>query len=250
MAFDRSGFGYSPRRSNTIKNIAIGILSVALLVTLIFAFSVDGNLASVQKSLSSISSSYNQSQSALARAQTNLTSAVNITSSTLSRIQSQNSTIANLSTQLEDLESLLSSTQYNSSVFNSTIATLESQIASQNGTISQLKSQNVTIQSLLGLKNTTVEASNLQFNETALGSMYVTSFSAPYAGYLTVSGTTNSTGAAIVVYDTSVTLPIVFNFTSGSRLVIPVLPGSVSVNLNNKNNSSNLTGSITVNYTD
>lgn len=259
MAFGGGDLGNS---RTPVKNIIIGVLSVALVVSIAGTFLLNGKLTSTQGHLAALSSSYNASQASLAATKSNLTSAQTHTqiilekiqdlNSTLqsqnSTIQNQNSTIASLMANITALQSEMNSSEGVFSALNNTISDLKAQAASQDTTISGLQSQDTTLSTILGLKNSTTETNNQQFNETPAGSTTIASFYVPYAGYVSVSGTTNSTGARIAVSDTGVSQQIAFNFSSGSTLIVPVLPGTVDVYLENQNTNSSISGILTVNY--
>ena len=118
---------------------------------------------------------------------------------------------------------------------------------------SSLQSSYANLQSIANLQQTTTWV-NAQTVSEGPGGYYYWSFSAPYAGYVTVtvsSSTTSNTWVEIrgvssngIGYDTG-EIPIV----SGGIISYPVLPGTVYVEVGNNNLANGATETVAITYT-
>lgn len=247
MAFGFGGSGFP--RPNRKKNMAMLGLAAALIVAIAAVGFLSSELASTHDLLANLSRSYNASQAELASVQTNLSYINTNMKVALTMVQDQNSTIADLNTQLSALQNEQSQSSSQTSSLNSTVASLRAQIAFQNSTIAAFQNETAALQNITSMDNTTIEVDSKQFNQTPSTNTTLAGFYAPYAGYLSISGTTNTTYARITVYDAGVTQQSAFNFTSGSTYIIPVIPGTVTVSMYNQNSTLNLASTMTVEYT-
>jgi uncharacterized phage infection (PIP) family protein YhgE len=203
-------------------------------------------LSDVQADLVTAQADLSQSNSNLETAQQDLTTVtedrdsileqLNDTEADLATAQDQldsaNSQITTLQSQIDELESA-----------DSTIATLRSQITTLQGQVDQL--QEITDLSLYSIELDTkiiYQIPNVYEN--------VVSFTADYAGYIIVSGTSSTFNTYIRVEDTFAGYPFreyLHHFGTGTTLKIPVLPGTITVYLSNTD-PVGLTATITVIY--
>jgi len=174
--------------------------------------------------------------------------------------QALNASYTNLQSQYSSLQSSYASLQnqysslqssYNS--LQSQYSSLQSQYSSLQSQYSSLQSSYANLQSIANLQQTTTWV-NAQTVSEGPGGDYYWSFSAPYAGYVTVtvsSSTTSNTWIEIfgtssngIGYDTG-EIPIV----SGGTISYPVLPGTVYVEVGNNNLANGATETVAITYT-
>lgn len=208
------------------------------------------SLSNLSLSYNSLSSKYNNTQLQLTSTESQLTSTQTDLSSANSRItklesyiQTQNNTISVLQSQVTNLQSQLSSMQAQAS-------TLQSQELQANNQASSLQSQITSQQNLLNLQNVITETNNQEVNAPAGAKTQLADFSAPYAGYLTISGTTSSSNTQITVTDTAGASSLTFNFGSGGTLYVPIVPGTIDILMSNSNLVNGMTATISITYTD
>jgi hypothetical protein len=146
------------------------------------------------------------------------------------------------------------------------VAALNSQIASYQSQLSSLQNQVSSLQAIVGLSISTQIVRSQSFSTGSTGLVQVASFNASYAGYITVavSSPTDYLNMGIQTYNAfasnivspnydSLYLPLpdyYFTFSSSSdTLILPVLPGGVTVFLITSDSSSqNATLSVTYYY--
>lgn len=153
---------------------------------------------------------------------------------------------------------------HKSSTDNKTISSLNNNIASDNSSISSqqntitnnqtqinnLQKQISNLQNELNLLVSSTEANAVTINQTAGESTSIVSFSANYAGFIFVSGTTTTSNGYIKVTDTANGYPNYpgYTFKTGDTWVIPILPGTITVSFANSNSVNGVTATITVIY--
>lgn len=143
----------------------------------------------------------------------------------------------------------LTGCQSNSS--NSQIASLQSQLSSANSQVSSLQSQVSSLQSIVNLSQSKSEAVQTTVNQSRGQVASVVSFSAQYAGYIVVSGTSTTTNGYLQVTDSFSNYPYnstTYAFGTGAQKTIPVLPGTVTVSFGNTNALNGATATISVTY--
>ena len=156
-------------------------------------------------------------------------------------LSTANSQKSSLQTQVNSLQSEIATLKNQSSSANAQIIDLQSQISS-------LKAENSDLKSITSLSKSVVVANALTLNIAVDQHVVVTSFTAGYAGYIVVSGTTSNAGI-IRVYDSFSGYPLSgypWGFSSGSTLLIPILPGDIIVKFSYPNN---LAGTATLSVT-
>jgi predicted nuclease with TOPRIM domain len=186
-------------------------------------------LASVQADLATAQDNLSQCNSDLATMLQNLNTATGDRDSILQ--------------QLNDIEAELTATQDQLNSAKSQIASLQSQIA-------LLQSQNSQLQQIIDLSLSSTKAEAVSIFQTYGVYSNVVSFTAEYAGYVVVSGTCTTVNGYIYVEDSFPGYPYdnyLHYFLSGATLIIPVLPGTVSVYFTNTD-PAGATAILTVTY--
>jgi hypothetical protein len=124
---------------------------------------------------------------------------------------------------------------------------LQSQINSSNSQRTSLQSQVTNYQNIanLSLNNSIIGSQTISQNAGEVTS--VASFTATYAGYLTISGTCTSATGYIRVTDSYGSYPYDsynYAFGGGTTLVIPVLPGTAVIYFGNTDASGTLSATL------
>jgi peptidoglycan hydrolase CwlO-like protein len=157
-----------------------------------------------------------------------------------------NGTIAPVKSQLDLTLSQLKTA-------NAYIDTVQSQIANATAQAASLKSENDKLLSIVRLNESSVKATSLTIHQNAGVVSSVVSFTAEYAGYVVISGTSSTPTGYVVVSDDNPNFPFSTNkyyFANGSLFSVPVLPGTIGVYFGNteKENEFNATLSVTYYY--
>jgi cell division protein FtsL len=147
--------------------------------------------------------------------------------------------------------SIITSKDNTISSLNSQIATKDSQISSLNSQITNLQNQVNDLNSIMNLEKSTVWVDDQTVSQPA-GSYTYWTFSAGYAGYVSVwvqTSTTDNTYVRViwsshgVNYDHSITVGV-----SGTA-VFPILPtSSIEIRVGNSNLFSGATETVTITY--
>jgi cell division protein FtsL len=159
------------------------------------------------------------------------------------KLSSANSQVSSLQSQLASADSQVSSLQGQLSSANSQVSSLEEEIAS-------LQSQNSNLQNIVNLSQS-LSQQTVTLNQNFGQSSLVATFQADYAGYIVVSGTSTALTGYIRVTDSYGGYPYnnyIYPFGTGTRLVIPVLPGTIEVYFGNTNLSGGVTATINIVY--
>jgi predicted nuclease with TOPRIM domain len=171
----------------------------------------NADLATAQESLNTVTADRDAILEELHDAETDLSTAQD-------QLDSANSQIATLQSQLDALESA-----------DSQIAALQDQVTTLQGQVNQF--QEITDLSLYTIEldaEIIYQAPNIYEN--------IVSFTADYAGYIVVTGTSSSFNTYIRVDDSFNGYPYgeyLHHFGTGTTLKIPVLPGKITVYLSN-----------------
>ncbi len=203
--------------------------------------SLQGQLSSANSKVSSLQNENSAYQSQVASLQDQL-------SSSQSTLQAANS---QLQSQLSSAKSQITSLQNDVSGYQSQISSLKSQLSSLNDQVSSLRSQNSELQSIVNLSKSSVVANEKTINQSEGQSSSVVSFTAQYAGYVVVSGTSTTSNGYLMVTDTFNGYPhngVRYSFGTGATCTIPILPGTVTVYFANSNVSGGATATLTVIY--
>jgi peptidoglycan hydrolase CwlO-like protein len=203
-------------------------------------------LSDVQADLTTAQDNLSQSDADLAAAQQNLNTVLDDRDLILKQLDETEDDLTAAQDQLESANSLITTLQSQIDELESAdslITTLQSQITTLQSQVDQF--QEITDLSLYSTKLDAVtiyQAANVYEN--------IVSFTADYAGYVTVSGTSSTFNTAIRVTDSFTGYPYneyLHHFGTGTTLKIPVLPGTITVYLSNTN-PVGLTATITVTY--
>ncbi len=155
------------------------------------------------------------------------------------------------STEISILESLMSSLDQNISSMQSSEIYYLTEASSLNSSLAAQSSINSGLQSALNLQNSTEEASNVKIRQGPLQTSLIVSFQANYAGYVVINGTSSTSNGYIQFTDSYPGYPSFSNLTFGSSftsILIPVLPGTISIYFGNTNIINPATANISTYY--
>jgi hypothetical protein len=243
----------------------LGILIIVLGLFAYYYSQASGNIASGDSTISQQASQISSLDTQLASVNSQLSTSQEQLTTASAQLESSKSQVAflqlqasQLQTRLADLNSQIGTLQDQLSVADSDISTLQSQLTAANAQSASLQSQLTsansqiaTLQSIAGLSLSSAQASSVSVLQPAGGTSTVVSFSASYAGYVVVSGTSSTANGYIRVTDSYSGYP--YNtydhaFGTGATLTIPVLPGTVTVIFGNTNLTGTATATISVVY--
>ncbi len=136
-------------------------------------------------------------------------------------------------------------------VSQSQVSILQSQITSLNSQVTTLQSEKADLQNIVNLGASTVQASSIPISQTYGALSSVSSFNVNYAGYLLITGSSSSATGYLRVTDSYSNYA--FNssnisFGTGTSVVVPVLPGSITVSFGNTDGAGTITATISVTY--
>ncbi len=267
------------------RNITTGFL-VALILLIVIAGLFIYYYFQTSVAISSLQSQLSDANAQVASLQVQLLSANSQVASLQTQLSSANLQVASLQTQLSDANSQISSLQDQLAGANSQISSLQSQLSSANSQVSPLQAQLTSanaqvsslqdqisplqaqfesanaqifslqdqirnLQSIVNLSQLTTQANSVTISQAAGELSTVVTFTANYAGYIVVSGTSNTSNGYIKVSDSFSAYPYsnyTYLFGTGTTFYIPVLPGTVSVSFGNTNPVNSATATISVVY--
>ena len=190
-----------------------------------------------------------------------ITAASGYTPTIPGKISSDTVTISTNSTITLTLTKSYSSTvlsNYTSTIISNYTSTVVSNYTSiltttmvNTSAISSLSSLNSQLKLALNLKNYVVEASNIVIKQGAMQTSPVVSFNAEYAGYVIINGTSTASSGYIQLFDSYPGYPAIPNPSFGSgtaSVLIPILPGNVSIYFGNSNFFNGASATISVYY--
>lgn len=134
---------------------------------------------------------------------------------------------------------------------NAYIDTVQSGIANATAEAALLRSENNRLQSIIDLQESSVQATSVTVHQIAGVVSNVVSFTADYAGYVVVSGTSSApSGYALVTDDNPIftSNTAEYPIVNGSSFSVIVLPGTVGVYLGNKEKQNEFNGTFSVTY--
>jgi len=225
----------------TVATIALGVMFGLSKSDL---SSTQTNLTNTQSQLSSTQADLTNTQSQLSSIQADLTNTQNQLSSTQADLTSTQNQLSSAKAQVTSLQNQLSSG-------GSQVASLQSQLSSANSQISSLQSQNRNLQSIVNLSQSSSEASSVTVNQSANSYTEIIAFTANYAGYVVVSGTSTTSNGYLMVTDSYNGYPFNntnYTFGTANTKIIPILPGTVTVYFGNTNLINGASATITVTY--
>jgi uncharacterized protein YlxW (UPF0749 family) len=194
--------------------------------------SLNSQITSLENGLTTASSTIASLQGQLSSTQSQLTSAN-------AQILSLGNDLSAGKSQIANLQSQVSSYQNQVFSYQTQIATLQSQ-----------QSQNNELQNIVNLAAYAAEASSVPVSQAAGQMSQVTSFTANYAGYIVVSGSSSSGSGYVRVTDTYSSYPYNsynYPFSTSGSVFVPVLPGTITVYYGN-NDAAAVTATISVMY--
>ncbi|MHB8567613.1 MAG: hypothetical protein ACYC7D_13465 [Nitrososphaerales archaeon] len=155
------------------------------------------------------------------------------------------------SSEIGYLQNLISALDKNISSVQSSESYYLSEASSLNSDLAAQSSINSRLQSFLSLQNSTAVADKVHVRQSAYQSTLIGTFSANYAGYVLVNGTSSTSNGYIQFSDSYPGYPSYSSLSFGTgftTILIPVLPGSVSIYFGNTNFFSSVTANISVFY--
>lgn len=148
------------------------------------------------------------------------------------QLEQANTQITGLTNQAISLQGQLQTANTTITDLQAQVSTLQTNLNAANSQVNTLTSQVSTLQTITNLAASTPLASATVVGPTTTNVTAV-SFAPAYAGYLSISGSSNSTSGLIRVTDTFLNYSnsgITYAFgTSATTLVIPILPGTVNI---------------------
>jgi peptidoglycan hydrolase CwlO-like protein len=170
-----------------------------------------------------------------------------------SQVSSLQNQLASANAQVSPLQNENASLKSQITNLNNELSSANSQITSANSQITSLQSQNSDLQKIVSLSKSTIKANQLTINQSAGQETTVVTFTADYAGYVYVSGTSTTSNGYIHVTDSSSYYPSKLGTTpfyigTNGSVSVPVLPGTIRVIFGNDNLFSGATATITVTY--
>jgi hypothetical protein len=210
------------------------LVSVVVIVLLVVGFAYvyvtsSATIASKASSITALNSQVSSYQTQVSALNANVTSQMSARNAIYAKLVMANATLASQSVSIASLSSIVSS--------------YSGEISSQNSVISTQQNSITAQQSTLSLEVTQTIAGGITLNMPFNSSTPVTSFTAGYAGYLEVSGTSNTYVDIGVCYgatsasecDSSVNYFIIPFSTGGATFEAPMEPGPVWINAYNYN---------------
>jgi septal ring factor EnvC (AmiA/AmiB activator) len=236
---------------STMKYIAMLLALVILATGLLTGCGISKeSYDAAVKEANDLSAQLSSVQADLATAQDNLSQCNSDLATALQNLNTVTGDRDSILAQLNDAEAELTATQDQLDSANSQVASLQSQLASLQDQIAPLQSQNSQLQQIIDLSLSSTKAEAVPIYQTYGVYSNVVSFTAQYAGYVVVSGTSTSVNGYIYVEDSFTGYPYdnyLHYFVSGATLIIPVLPGTVSVYFTNTD-PAGATAILTVKY--
>ena len=174
-------------------------------------------------------------------------------SSTQSQLTSANAQILSLGNDLSAGKSQIANLQSQVSSYQNQVVTLQNQASqafSYQSQVATLQSQNTDLQNIVNLAAYAAEASSFPISQAAGQMSPVTSFTANYAGYIVVSGSSSSGSGYVRVTDTYSSYPYNsynYPFSTSGSVFVPVLPGTITVYYGNTDAAA-VTATISVMY--
>ncbi len=201
-------------------------------------------IATQQAQIAQLNSQIASLNSQITSLQGNLTTANSTITSLQGQLSSTQAQFASAQAQILSKSGELTASQ-------SQVSTLQSQITSLNSQVTTLQSEKADLQNIVNLGASTVQASSIPISQTYGALSSVSSFNVNYAGYLLITGSSSSATGYIRVTDSYSNYA--FNssnisFGTGTSVVVPVLPGSITVSFGNTDGAGTVTATISVTY--
>ena len=165
-------------------------------------------------------------------------------SSCRNQLQSAEDQMSSLQTQLSSYQSQLQSAE-------NQVSSLQTQLSSYQSQVSSLQSELSVCQRYGQLQEWSLKAEDKTVNQDHGTKSGIVQFTADYAGYVQVSGTSTTSNGYIMVTCSFSGYPYndtEYLFGTGTTRLIPVLPGTIRVYFGNHNLVHGATATITVYY--
>jgi archaellum component FlaC len=159
-------------------------------------------------------------------------------------INSYKSEISSLQDEITDYESQVAD-------YESQIAPLQYELESKDYQITYLQNQIAHLNEIGDLSLYSTEADAVYITMITSVKTPVVSFTADYAGYIVISGTSSSFWGVIFVTESFDGYPFnnyQYDFGKGATLIVPVLPGTITVYFATTQASELVVATITVDY--
>jgi cell division protein FtsL len=194
-------------------------------------------------SINALNSKVSSYQTEVSTLDANITHQISARNAIYAKLVMANATLASQSTSIVSLSSTVSSYSGQISNLNSEISTQQNSITAQQNSMAAQQNTIAAQQSTISLEVTQTIASGVALNMPFNSSTTVTSFTTNYAGYLEVSGTSNTDIAIGICYsatsasacDSSMNYWIIPFSTGGLTFEAPMEPGPVWINAYNYN---------------
>ena len=200
-------------------------------------------IATQQAESVSLNSQITSLENGLTTASSTIASLQGQLSSTQSQLTSANAQILSLGNDLSAGKSQIANLQ-------SQVSSYQNQASSYQNQVATLQSQNNDLQNIVNLAAYAAQASSVPISQAAGQMSPVTSFTANYAGYIVVSGSSSSGSGYVRVTDTYSSYPYNsynYPFSTSGSVIVPVLPGTITVYYGN-NDAAAVTATISVMY--
>jgi len=240
------------------------VLLIAVVGFIYYYSQTSGTISKNNNTISSLQSDNTSYKTQIASLQNQLSSANSQISSLQSQLSSGGSQVSNLQAQISSLQNQLTSANSKISSLQSQlssgssqvsnlqaqISSLQNQLDSATAQVTSLQNQNSSLQSIVSLSQSATKANAVTINQSAGASTSIVTFTASYAGYIVVSGTSTTSNGYITVTDSFSNYPNYpgYVFGTGATRTIPILPGTVTVSFANSNLLNGATATITVTY--
>ena len=153
--------------------------------------------------------------------------------------------------QLQSCQSQLSSVQSQLQLTEDQVSSLQTQLSSYQSQVLSLQSELSECQSYGKLQEWSLKVEDETINQDNGTKSAIVQFTADYAGYVLVSGTSTTSNGYIMVTSSFSGYPYndtEYSFGTGTTRLIPVLPGTIRVYFGNHNLVHGATATITVYY--
>ena len=193
---------------------------------------------------------YSQTSGTISKNNNTISSLQSDNTSYKTQIASLQNQLSSANSQISSLQSQLSSGGSQVSNLQAQISSLQNQLDSATAQVTSLQNQNSSLQSIVSLSQSATKANAVTINQSAGASTSIVTFTASYAGYIVVSGTSTTSNGYITVTDSFSNYPNYpgYVFGTGATRTIPILPGTVTVSFANSNLLNGATATITVTY--
>lgn len=154
-------------------------------------------------------------------------------------------------TQITSLQIQMAAAKSQADSLQGQLTTANNRIASLGNNISTQQAQIATYEKIIHLNQSSVKASALTVNQNAKQLSSVTSFYGDFAGFVVITGTSTTSNGYLIVTDSFQGYPynqMRYAFGNSGNIMLPVLPGNITVYFGNENAVNGATATLTVTY--